>query len=79
MIRIKKNNTPHNNALDGQTCYRSVRRQCWPLGATLKDETTDVQNANPAQNKKSCKPTHKPTQIAAHFIFPTSPKPTSVY
>jgi len=50
-----------------------------PLGATLKDETTDVQNANPAQNKKSCKPTHKPTQIAAHFIFPTSPKPTSVY
>ena len=40
------------------------------LGATLKDETTDVQNANPAQNKKSCKPTHKPTQIAAHFILP---------
>jgi hypothetical protein len=22
------------------------------------------------QNKKSCKATHKPTQIAAHFILP---------
>jgi len=48
-----------------------------PLGATLKDDTTtenkqfnDRQNANPSQNKKSCKPTHKATQFAAHFILP---------
>ena len=71
------NGTQHS--IERHFCYRKKRRQYKPLGATLKDETTDVQNANPAQNKKSCKPTHKPTQIAAHFIFPTSPKPTSVY
>jgi hypothetical protein len=50
---------------------------CKTLPATLKDDTTDNkrtekerQNANASQNKKSCKPTHKPTQIAAHFILP---------
>jgi hypothetical protein len=31
-----------------------TRRLDGTLGATLKDETTDVQNANPAHNKKSC-------------------------
>jgi hypothetical protein len=31
---------------------------------------TDRQNANASQNKKSCNATHKPTQIAAHFILP---------
>jgi hypothetical protein len=47
------------------------------LPGMLKDDTTtenkqynDRQNANPSQNKKSCKPKHKPTQIAAHFILP---------
>jgi len=38
--------------------------------ATLKQTHKDKQNANPSQNKKSCNPTHKPTQIAAHFILP---------
>jgi hypothetical protein len=53
------------------------------LAATLKDDTTDNkrtlnyrQNANPSQNKKNCNATHKPTQIAAHFILPKAPKPT---
>jgi len=51
-----------------------------PRGVTCKARTTvptsniraeiGRQNANPSQNKKSCKPTHKPTQIAAHFILP---------
>jgi len=36
---------------------------------TLKDETTDRQNASSVQTKKSCKPTHKHTQIAAHLIL----------
>ncbi|MBU3713492.1 MAG: hypothetical protein FGM46_00925 [Ferruginibacter sp.] len=55
----------------------------WELGATLFDDTTtlkrteiDRQYANASQNKKSCKPTQKPTQIAAHFILPNAPKPT---
>lgn len=29
----QKNKTWYNNALDVQTCYRCVRRQCWPLAA----------------------------------------------
>jgi hypothetical protein len=32
------------------------------------------QDANASQNKKSCKPTHKPIQIAAHFILPNRTK-----
>jgi hypothetical protein len=37
---------------------------------------TDRQNANASQNKKSCNATHKPTQIAAHFILPNRTKPS---
>jgi hypothetical protein len=39
-----------------------------------KRTENDRQNANPSQNKKSCNPTHKPTQIAAHFILPNRTK-----
>jgi len=33
---------------------------------------TGKTNANASQNKKSCNATHKPTQIAAHFILPNT-------
>jgi len=36
VIKLEKlNNTCYNNALDGQTCYRCVRRQCWIVEQTL--------------------------------------------
>jgi hypothetical protein len=35
----------------------------------VNQQTADSK-ANASQNKKSCNPTHKPTQIAAHFILP---------
>jgi hypothetical protein len=43
---------------------------------TTNEQKSDRQNANPSQNKKSCNATHKPTQIAAHFILPNRTKPT---
>jgi hypothetical protein len=57
---------------------RSLISYICKLPATLKNDTTDNRtnnkttdkNANTSQNKKSCNPTHKPTQIAAHFILP---------
>jgi hypothetical protein len=42
----------------------------------LKPTDKNEMTANPSQNKKSCKATHKPTQFAAHFILPNAPKPT---
>jgi hypothetical protein len=44
----------------------------------ISAKTTDKNKmkTNPSQNKKSCKATHKPTHLAAHFILPNAPKPT---
>jgi hypothetical protein len=36
--------------------------------------TKNDRNANPSQNEKSWKPTHKLTQIAAHFILTDHPQ-----
>ena len=46
------------------------------LNDSAKHKKKNEMTANPSQNKKSCKATHKPTQFAAHFILPNAPKPT---
>jgi hypothetical protein len=60
---------------------RQQKHTANPLGATLKDDTTDNkkqkndrQNANATQNKKSCNATHKPTQLQHILFYPTAPK-----
>ncbi len=47
------------------------------LGASVADDKTDMKltlkqttKANTTQNKKRCKPTHKPKKIAAYCILP---------
>ena len=47
--------------------YRSCLKTTRQTKTNIKN---DRQNANASQNKKSCNATHKPTQIAAHFILP---------
>jgi hypothetical protein len=34
----------HNNALDGQTRYRYVRRQCWTLAVIVKRHPTNLED-----------------------------------
>jgi hypothetical protein len=49
------------------------------INYSAKTKTKNRMTANPSQNKKSCKATHKPTQFAAHFILPkrTQSPPTT--
>jgi hypothetical protein len=56
---------------DSRQAYKQVSGNG---AATVLNSTVSAdlgqKNANASQNKKSCKATHKPTQIAAHFILP---------
>jgi hypothetical protein len=50
--------------------FKTKKMITYKLYYGIRAVADNRQNANPSQNKKSCKPTHKPTQIAAHFILP---------